>query len=459
MHSDEDLQDFMLTPVSDRCTRRTYIATCSQVDKTLFPTRESFGNCVVNAFNSAPGKVVVQHWACCLEKHEKSGEHYHVCVKLSGPRRWKAIKIAIMNTHGAVLNFSQNHDNYYSAFKYVCKDDNDVFLSPGHPNLKEIGSPKTKKCIQAFRENARKRKSDATGGESSSTCNEKKDKIRRLSNLDVAEFVVANNITKSNELFAAAKERRNEGNKDLANFLMNRSGKKLEELLENAWKMEKAQEDIVRQKKSRMEILRGALEEECVIGCNGQWFECADEVLRKNKIHPYIFAAAARDLLEKGRGKYRNLMIVGPANCAKTFLLAPIQNLFKTFSNPANDKYAWIGAEKSECIFLNDFRWSSDLIAWKDLLLLLEGQKVHLPSPKNHYATDICIENDTPIFATGKSRITYVGRYQTTDEMETEMMSVRWNVFDFKYQIPQNEQKNVPPCGKCFAKLVFLGEV
>ena len=91
--------------------------------------------------------------------------------------------------------------------------------------------------------------------------------------------------------------------------------------------------------------------------------------------------------------------------------------------------------------------------------MLLEGQKVHLPSPKNHYASDICIEHDIPIFATGKSRITYVGRYQTTDEMETEMMSVRWKVFDFKHQIPENEQKDVPPCGKCFSKLVFLGEV
>ena len=460
MQSDEDLNDFTEASVSDRCTRRTYLITCSQVDKTKFPTRESFGDTVADAFNSAPGKVEVLHWACCLEQHKISGEHYHLSIKLSGPRRWKPIKTAIMKSHGAVLHFSEKHDNYYSAFKYVCKDDEDVCLSPGHPNLKEIGSPKTKKCIKAFREKAKKRKSDSAGGESSSSSHtEKTEKIRRLSNLDVAEFVVKNNITKSNQLFAAAKQRKNEGNKDLANYVMSRSAKKLEEILENAWKMEKAEGDIERQNKTRIEILRSTLQEECVIGCNGQWFECANEVLQKNKLHPNIFAAAVRDLLEKGRGKYRNVMIVGPANCAKTFILSPLQIIFKTFSNPSNDKYAWIGAENSECIFLNDFRWSSELIAWKELLLLLEGQKVHLPSPKNHYATDICIEHDIPIFATGKSRITYVGRYQSTDERETEMMSVRWKVFDFTYQISENEQKNVPPCGKCFAKLVFLGEL
>ena len=97
----------------------------------------------------------------------------------------------------------------------------------------------------------------------------------------------------------------------------------------------------------------------------------------------------------------------------------------ETFSNPANDKYAWLGAELAEIIFLNDFRWTPEMIAWKELLLLLEGQSEHLPSPKNHYSHDICIDSDTPIFATSKSRITYTGKYNATDEIENEMMGVR----------------------------------
>ena len=66
---------------------------------------------------------------------------------------------------------------------------------------------------------------------------------------------------------------------------------------------------------------------------------------RQNKVHSVIFAKAMIELLEllvKGHGKYRNIMIVGPANCAKIFLLHP---LFDTFSNPSNDKYAWLGVE------------------------------------------------------------------------------------------------------------------
>ena len=78
----------------------------------------------------------------------------------------------------------------------------------------------------------------------------------------------------------------------------------------------------------------------------------------------------------------------------------------------ANDKYAWIVVETSECIFLNDFWWNCELIAWKEFI--------------------ICVKHDLLIFATGKEKISYIGRYQATDDRETEMMSVRWKYFEFK---------------------------
>ena len=99
-----------------------------------------------------------------------------------------------------------------------------------------------------------------------------------------------------------------------------------------------------------------------------------------NKVNAYVYAAAIRELLTLGRGKFRNIIIVGPANCGKTFLFKPLEGIFKVFCNPANDKYAWVGADQVEIIVLQDFRWSPELIAWKDLLLLLEGETVKLPS-------------------------------------------------------------------------------
>ena len=79
-----------------------------------------------------------------------------------------------------------------------------------------------------------------------------------------------------------------------------------------------------------------------------------------------------------GRGKNRNLIITGPVNCEKTFLLKPLNLIFSDsiFENPANDKYTCIGSGKVKVFLLNDFNWSKDLFPWYDMLLLLEGETV-----------------------------------------------------------------------------------
>ena len=133
--------------------------------------------------------------------------------------------------------------------------------------------------------------------------------------------------------------------------------------------------------------------------------------------------------------------------------------MFDTFFNPAADKYAWVGADKAEIILLNDFCWSKELIEWKSLLLLLEGDQVNLPVPKNNFVTDVCINRNTPVFAASKSVITYRGAYNSQDQSEDDMMASRWKVFHFSNSIPESEQKNVSPCSKCFAQLVLMGEI
>ena len=71
---------------------------------------------------------------------------------------------------------------------------------------------------------------------------------------------------------------------------------------------------------------------------------------------------------------------------------------------------------------------------------MFEGQVVHLPAPKTHYTKDIVFEKDTPIFCTGKQPFIYI-KNGVIDQRETEMMSVRWKIFQFNVQIGQNDQK------------------
>ena len=158
--------------------------------------------------------------------------------------------------------------------------------------------------------------------------------------------------------------------------------------------------------------------------CDMEWYICSRDILQKNSINSYVYADTIRDLLIHGRGKFRNVMITGPTNCGKDFMLKPLEITYHAFSNPANDKYAWVGGNNAEVIALQDFRWSSELICCKDLLFLLEGEPVKLPFPKTQFVTNVCIKTDIPIFATSKAKNEFAGKHNMRYNREAEIMDV-----------------------------------
>ena len=115
--------------------------------------------------------------------------------------------------------------------------------SQGHQNLNEIGSPQTKQFINDYRKNSKEKKRAANNKQNNQQQNEqnrKNKKPSRLSNLDVSEFMVENNIKSETELFAIADEQKKAGKKDPANFVLPPSMNALIGLLENTWKMKSA---------------------------------------------------------------------------------------------------------------------------------------------------------------------------------------------------------------------------
>ena len=60
---------------------------------------------------------------------------------LTGPKSWKSVKESISLKEGAVVNFLDNHDSYYSGYRYICKDNDSVPHSKHHPNLGDVASP------------------------------------------------------------------------------------------------------------------------------------------------------------------------------------------------------------------------------------------------------------------------------------------------------------------------------
>ena len=149
-------------------------------------------------------------------------------------------------------------------------------------------------------------------------------------------------------------------------------------------------------------------------------------------------------------------MITGKSNCGKTFMLKPLRLIFECFEIPSHGTFNWVGAEQKECILLNDFRWSSKVIEWSDLLNVLEeGMVIHVPVPKTHFAEDALWTADTPFFATSKKKIVKYNEDGDIDQVETEMMDTRWKVWKFKYGHKVSAEKELAPCGKCFADLIL----
>ena len=58
--------------------------------------------------------------------------------------------------------------------------------------------------------------------------------------------------------------------------------------------------------------------------CEGRCLEMVLDILQRNNIQRNGFCSAVRELLEKGREKDRNILLNGPENCDKPFLLNPL---------------------------------------------------------------------------------------------------------------------------------------
>lgn len=419
--------------------RLVYLLTYSKVDLERFPSRESFAEVIKYSFE-CKGLRLLQ-WVVSLEPHKDGGYHYHMALKLSKRSRWLEVKRHIQAQHSISVNFSEGEQGatYYSAFNYVTKEDKDYVLSSGHPDVTVM--PKTTNALLA--RNAGNAKTSKKGR-------------KRMSEFEFVQVVQNRKLSNRLEVMALAANLQKQGNNRLVEFIANRGVAKVDNAVALAKELEEAPKKLMRLEQTRIQILQTAQMSPCVNSCEGQWKECAEQLLKLNGIGISVFATAVHQLLLKGRGKYRNIYIHGPANCGKTFLLQPLREIYATFSNPAHGTFAWVGADESEIIFLNDFRWNSTTIAWQTFLLLLEGDIAHLPAPKNAHGKDIEIRNDTPIFATADMPIV-LARGGIIDQVNTRMMQVRWRYFELWKVISESERKELNPCAHCFADLILGG--
>ena len=193
------------------------------------------------------------------------------------------------------VNFSNRHDNYYSAWKYTTKEDLEYIQSEGHPDLTNAQPPQTTRASAAWRRGA---KSGTTrrGGKAKTrkrqlSCKAKTRK-RQLSVYEVSQLVVNKKIKSRLELLSFAQEQQREGKTNLAKFIANRGSKAVDEAIRVGWELKEAPSLVVRYRQSRLERLQVAFEGDCILNCNKKWLDLARNILMRNNIEISEFVGA-----------------------------------------------------------------------------------------------------------------------------------------------------------------------
>ena len=60
---------------------------------------------------------------------------YHMAIKLYRIQRWLLVIKSLEEAHNIVVHFSGPHPNYYMAYRYITKEDEDTVHSADHPVL------------------------------------------------------------------------------------------------------------------------------------------------------------------------------------------------------------------------------------------------------------------------------------------------------------------------------------
>ena len=161
-------------------------------------TKERFSDAVVDAWKTC-SKTTVLQYVVSEEFHADGGTHLHMAVKLAKKARWLTVRKFLDEQYQMKVNFSDNHATYYSAYKYVTKEDPSFIVSDGHPDLSDpthSGEPKTAR-------GTKKRKQKASSS--------KESKKKRLAVYDVVELIQAGKIKTRLELMALVSTWKREG--------------------------------------------------------------------------------------------------------------------------------------------------------------------------------------------------------------------------------------------------------
>ena len=371
--------------------------TREQVKCTMLQTLDE---CQIEGAN----KITVKKMAIFRERHKSGKEHYHIAVLLSGKKRWKPWKHTLQSK-GIAVNFATcDSGGYHSAIRYcymprkeklLAELDPTPMLYPNdHPPLFEaMNRSYTAETFQEEKILMKQKRSEK--GQSEGRFKEAdlwpilKEKDWRPEDKNFLENIL---------LYA-----RQSGGNDMINFCI-RNYDSLTAVASRIWVMEEAPNRMQSNNRTRMQILEEAATSPCK--CNGRWPRAARDLLRQNNISEAALTQAIFNNMERGRDKGTCVCLCGKhGNEGKSFMLAPLADIFQpeeVLRTPSPGTFPLLGIEKSRVLLWDDWRWNESVLKIHTMLLLLEGQPLHIARPQNRFGGHITWSGTSPVFITGR---------------------------------------------------------
>jgi len=330
-----------------------------------------------------------------------------------------------------------NYISVATAKKPQEEIDDAAWTSPNHPPLEELPLP-PEHLQRAWRN--RQRQARQLGEELES-------ERESMKVLDFYDFVREHkeNIRGEDDLWALARQREDNGDRRLMQFLLAR--RDLPQLLERVAKADAAPANVLRSRQTRVQILEGvAANGQCTCSTPGRWAQAAAEVVFLNEYMAQELEVAILEALELGRAKLRTIMIVGATNRAKSFCLKPLSLVFRAYTTPDTGTHQLADLQGSEILWLNEFEFDPTFMPWRKLKDFLEGEHVKVAVPKTQ-GKNYMFKGDAPVFCTGPGPVEH-----PTLAHETKQMNSRIRYFVFEHFFDPATCPEIKPCACCFAR-------
>ncbi len=329
--------------------------------------------------------------------------------------------------------------------KPLAELDPDPYFSPEHPRG-ELLQRFLAAGARADRANRGKKRQrgECNGGEEPS----------RFRGGDLYNLVGRTGLRTASEFQAYAQDVASKGDARLAEFCTV-VGSALQERLDSAWAVHDAPQRLATTCPDRIAKLRQAAQGSCC--CNGIWAPGATRVLTNNGESVIQFAHDVYTALALGAKRGVNLAIIGPPGMGKSMLLEPLDEIFRVCGRPQRDSsFPLADVVDADVLLWREFKWTSKVCAWEDLLSLLCGEKVGLRMPG---AKPVQHRNNAPMFYTARQPL----RMFSQDPQEmleyNQAMSERFKTRAWERPLPMNERRaDFPRCGCCFAKFILTNE-